>query len=254
MIAKTLAALLVVFSIGVAARPAAAQEDQPLTPRQVEAVRKVVKAYLMEHPEVISDAIEALREKMRVEADSDAKKAIDAYKDELFNAKDDPVAGNPKGDVTLVEFFDYNCGFCKQTMDAMFDAVKADGKVKLVFKEFPILTDDSVVGSRIALAAVKQGKYDDIHRAFMKYHGRLDEKAMWKLAADAGINIDQVKRDVAAPEIDKQLHRNMELAHALDISGTPAFVIGDHILSGAMEQAVFRQLFDNARKAKTAQQ
>ncbi len=252
MIAKTLAVFLVIIGLGFAARPAAAQEDQALTPRQVEAVRKVVKAYLMEHPEVISEAIEALREKMRVQADSDAKKAIEANKDELFNAKDDPVAGNPKGDVTLVEFFDYNCGFCKQTMDSMFDAVKADGKVKLVFKEFPILTDDSVVAARVALAAKNQGKYDDVHRAFMKYHGRLDEKAVWKLAAEAGLNIDQIKHDMASPEIDQELRRNMELAHALDISGTPGFVIGDHILSGAMEPAVFRQLFDNARKAKAS--
>ena len=252
MIARILAVFLVVFGLGLSTRPAAAQEDQALSPRQVEAVRKVVKAYLMEHPEVISEAIEALREKMRVEADSDAKKAIDGYKDELFNAKDDPVAGNPKGDVTLVEFFDYNCGFCKQSMDAMFDAVKADGKVKLVFKEFPILTDDSVVAARVALAAKLQGKYDEVHHAFMKYRGRLDEKEVWKLAAATGVDIDRIKHDMASPEIDKMLRRNMELAHGLDISGTPAFVIGDHILSGAMEQAVFRQLFDNARKAKAS--
>ena len=200
MIAKTLAAVLVAFGLAAAVtQPAAAQQDPALSDQQVEAVRKMVKAYLMEHPEVISDAVEALREKMRVQAETDAKKAIDTYKDELNNAKDDPVAGNPKGDVTLVEFFDYNCGFCKQTMDAMFEAAKADGKVKLVFKEFPILTDNSVVAARVALAAKKQGKYDEIHRAFMKFRGRLDEKEVWKLAAEAGLNIDQIKRDMARP-------------------------------------------------------
>ena len=253
MTAKTFAAILVAFGLGAAARPAVAQEDQPLTPRQVEAVQKVVKAYLLEHPEVISDAVEALREKMRVQAEADAKKAIDSYKDEIFNGKEDPVAGNPKGDVTVVEFFDYNCGFCKQTADALLESVKADGKVKLVFKDFPILTDDSAVAARIALAAKKQGKYEDVYRAFMKYRGRLDEKAAWKLAGEAGVNVDQAKRDMGAPEIDKQLRRNMELAHALDISGTPTFVVGNQVVSGAMEQAVFKQMYDNARKPKASQ-
>lgn len=253
MTAKTFAAILVAFGLGLAAQPAAAQEDQPLNPRQVEAVQKIIKAYLLEHPEVISDAVEALREKMRVQAEADAKKAIDSYKDELFNGKDDPVAGNPKGDVTIVEFFDYNCGYCKQTMDALLDSVKADGKVKLVFKDFPILTEESATASRIALAARKQGKYEDVYRAFLKFRGRLDEKAAWKLAGDAGVNVDQAKKDMAAPDIDKQIRRNMELAHALDISGTPTFVIGDQIVSGAQEQTVFKQMYDNARKPKASQ-
>ncbi len=253
MTAKTFAAILVAFGLGIAARPAAAQEDQPLTPRQVEAVQKVIRAYLLEHPEVISDAVEALREKMRVQAEADAKKMIGSYKDELFNNKNDPVAGNPKGDVTIVEFFDYNCGFCKQTADALLESVKADGKVKLVFKDFPILTDESATAARIALAAKKQGKYEDVYRAYMRYRGRLDEKAAWRLAGEAGVNVEQAKRDMDAPEIDKQLRRNMELAHALDISGTPTFVIGDQVVSGAMEQAVFRQMYDNARKPKASQ-
>ena len=163
--------------------------------------------------------------------------------------KDDPATGNPKGDVTIVEFFDYNCAFCKSSYDAVLDTVKADGKVRLVFKEFPILTDDSIVASRIALAAKKQGKYDDLHRAYMKYRGKLDEKNAFKIASDLGLNIEQIKKDMAAPEFDKLLRRNKEIAHALGVEGTPTFIVGDRILSSALDQATMKQLIDVARKA-----
>ncbi|MEW5728775.1 MAG: DsbA family protein [Pseudomonadota bacterium] len=248
MIRKTVAAAAIVSATLLTAHPAAAQKDQALTPDQAEAVRKVVREYLMEHPEVISEAIEALREKMRAQAEADAKQAVKAHKDDLFNAKDDPNAGNPKGDVVLVEFFDYNCGYCKVVMDTMMEAAKADGKVRIVFKEFPILAEESAVAARVALAAKKQGKYDEVHRAFMKYRGKLDEKAIFRLAGEAGANVDQLRKEMMAPEIDQQIKKNIELAHALDISSTPTFVIGDRILSGAMEGQVFKQLFDITRK------
>jgi protein-disulfide isomerase len=251
MIAKTFAAILLAAGVALAAVPAHAQEDQSLSPKQAEAVRKIIKDYLMQNPEVIGEAIEALREKMRVQAEVDAKKAIEARKDELTKNADDPVAGNPKGDITLVEFFDYNCGFCKQTYDGLWDAVKADGKVRVVLKEFPILGPDSVTAARIALVAKAQGKYDDVHRAFMKYRGRLDEKTAFRLAAEAGLKEDQLRKDISAPEIDKQLKRNMDLATALEIGGTPAFVVGDKVVQSALDQATLKQLFDVARKPKT---
>ena len=253
MFAKIFTALIVAAGLTFGlAHSAAAQEDQALSQKQVEAVRKVIKDYLMEHPEVIHEAIEALRVKMQLDAEADAKKAITSYKDELFDGKDDPVAGNPKGDVVLVEFFDYNCSYCKQSMDALFDSVKADGKVKVVFKEFPILTEDSETAARAALAARKQGKYEETHRAFMKYRGRLDEKQLFRLAGDAGVNVEQMKKDMGSPEIDKQLSRNQEIAHALQINGTPSFVIGNRILSQALDQQEFKQLFDATRKGSGA--
>jgi protein-disulfide isomerase len=252
MTPKFLAALVVAAGAAVV-QPAFAQEDQPFNPRQIEGVRKIVRDYLMEHPEVIGEAIEALREKMRAQAEQDAKKSIEAYKAELFDNKDDPVIGNPKGDVVMVEFFDYNCGFCKQVVEAMIEAAKADGNVKIVLKDFPILTEESASVARLAVASKKQGKYEDFYRALMKYRGRLDDKTALKLAAEAGLNADQLKKDAAAPEVAKQLRRNAEIARALDISGTPAFVVGDRVVSGALEQNIFRQLFAAARKVKTGQ-
>lgn len=232
--------------------PAFAQEDQSLTPKQADGVRKVIHDYLMEHPEVLQEAIEALREKMRAQAEDDARNNIEAFKADLLNNKDDPVFGNPQGDVTVVEFFDYNCAFCKATYDALIEAVKTDGKTRLVFKEFPILSDESGLASKLALAARKQGKYDDLHRAYMKYHGRLDEKTVYRLATEAGVNLDQAKKDMLLPEIDKQIRRNKELARALNIDGTPTFVIGDRIVPQAMDTQTIKQLIEVARKAKPA--
>jgi protein-disulfide isomerase len=255
MIRKSLrAAAALALGLTLAIPAAQAQEDQTLSPKQTDAVRKIVRDYLMEHPEVIGDAVEALREKMRVQAEADAKKTIDARKDELFNAKDDPVFGNAKGDVVIVEFFDYNCPYCKVVVDPMLEAVKADGKARVVFKDMPILSEDSVTAARVALAAKKQGKYDDVHRAFMKFRGKLDEKTIFRLAGEAGANVDQIKKEMMAPEIDKQLKKNAELAHALDISSTPSFIIAGadgnaaRPLSGAIEGQVFRQLIDITRK------
>lgn len=255
MIRKFLrASAALLLGLTLAAPVAHAQEDQPFSPKQTDAVRKIVRDYLMEHPEVIGEAIEALREKMRVQAEADAKKAIEARKDEIFNAKDDPVAGNVKGDVVLVEFFDYNCPYCKVVMDPMLEAAKADGKTRVVFKDMPILSEDSTTASRVALAAKKQGKYDEVHRAFMKYRGKLDEKTIFRLAGEAGANVEQLRKEMMAPEIDKQIRKNIELAHALDIASTPTFIVADangnaaRVLSGAIEGQVFRQLFDITRK------
>jgi len=250
MIAKTLAALLLTSALALSASPAAAQDSGALTPKQAEAVKKVVRDYLMEHPEVLAESLEALREKMRAQAEADAHKMLEARKDDVYRSADDPVGGNTKGDITIVQFFDYNCGFCKQTFDSLWEAVKADGKVRVVYKEYPILGPDSVFAARVALVAKaqSQAKYDDLHRALMKFRGRLDEKAVLRIAGEQGFNVEQLKKDVTNPEIDRQLSKVFDLARSLDIGGTPTFVIGDRILSSALDQTTFRQLIENARK------
>lgn len=252
MTRTTLAAFLLASTAALAALPAQAQET--FDAKQTEAVRKIVRDYLMEHPEVIGEAIEAMREKMLAQAESEAKKAIEARKDEILNDPADPVLGNAKGDVVVVEFFDYNCPYCKVVLDPMLEAAKADGKVKVVLKDMPILSEDSQTAARVALAAKKLGKYEEVHRALMKFRGKLDEKTIFRLVAEAGVSAEQVKKEMMAPEIDKQLRKNIELAHALNISSTPSFVVAGadgkaaRTLSGAIEGQVFKQLFDITRK------
>lgn len=229
---------------------AQAQEDQSLTPKQVEAVKKVVRDYIMANPDIIAEAIEALREKQRLAAEAEAAKALLERSNEIFQDPDAPVAGNPQGNITVVEFFDYRCTYCKSVADTLFEVVKEDGNVRLVFKEFPILGPESVLASRAALASRAQGKYEGFHRALMKIRGVVNEAAIMKAAAEAGLDVDKLKKDMEAPEIEAILKRNIELARALDIGGTPAFIIGDRIIPGAVDRGTLKNLIEQARKPK----
>jgi protein-disulfide isomerase len=246
---RLLPALLMIAAL-TAAPVARAQDDQPLTPKQQDAVKKLVHDYLMENPGIIADAIEALRQKEDLAAEAAAKKTLADRKDEVFSDADSPTLGNPKGDVTLVEFFDYRCPYCKAMDDQIFDAVKADGKTKLVMKEFAVLGPESVTAAKAALAAREQKKYEEFHRALMRLKEPLTEKTLMKTAADVGINVDKLKKDMDDPKIDTMLKNILKLAHDLNIDATPTFVVGDQIVTGAIPAQNLRQLIDQARKGK----
>ncbi len=251
MFLRSFAALLV--ALPLAALPlvsAQAQEDQSLTPKQQEAVKKLVHDYIMDNPSIISDAIEALREKEQLAAENDAKKAIADRSRDIFDDPNSPVLGNPKGDVTIVEFFDYRCPYCKAMNDGLFQILKSDGKIKLVLKDLPVLGPDSVFAARAALAAHHQKRYEAFHRDMMAFKGQLDEKVVMKLAAESGLNVDTLKKDMDDPAINKAINDNMQLAHALGVNGTPAFIIGNQLIPGAMPIPALKQLVDQTRKAK----
>ena len=245
---RLLSVLLLALSFGA---PGFAQDDQIFTQKQQDALKKLVHDYLMENPGVIAEAIEALRAKEDLAADLAAKKVLAERKDEIFNDADSPVVGNPKGDVVLVEFFDYRCPYCKAMFEQLFDAVKADGKVKLVLKEFPVLGPDSVIASRAALAAREQKKYEEFHRAIMRLKEPVTEKVVYKVAGEVGLNVEKLKKDMDDQKIDNILKNNIRLAHDLDISGTPAFIIGDQLIPGAVSTQSLKQLIDQTRKAKS---
>lgn len=241
-------AVVAIAALMAFAPAAQAQEEQPLSPKQVEAVKKLVREQIMANPDIIRDAIEALREKQRLEAEEEARRALVDRSKDIFEDPESPVLGNTQGDVTLVEFFDYRCTYCKSISNVVFDAAKADGKVRLVFKELPILGPESVVAARAALAARKQGKYEDFHRAMMKLRGVVNEESILKTAQSVGLNLDTLKKDMAAPAVEEQLKRNMELARALDISGTPAFIVGDRIIPGVVDADTLKKLIEQSRK------
>jgi protein-disulfide isomerase len=251
MFFRTLAALLFAGCLAVLPYAAQAQEDQPLSAKQQEAVKKLVHDYLMENPSVISDAIEALRQKEELAAEMGAKKTLADRKDEIFNDPNSPVLGNPKGDVTIVEFFDYRCPYCKGMTDMLFDAVKADGKVRLVMKELPVLGPESVTAARAALAARNQKKYEEFHKALMRMKGQLTDQTLMKTAAEVGLNVERLKKDMEEDQIDTDLTNNVHLAHALNIQGTPGFIVGDQLVPGAMSPQSLKQLIDQARKPKS---
>jgi protein-disulfide isomerase len=219
------------LAILLALAPLAARAEDP-APAQVDQVQRIVRDYLKQHPEVIVEALKAYQ------AQQDAKKAgalkatIASLKSELLSDPATPVGGNPAGDVAIVEFFDYRCPYCKAMAPDLAKALADDGKVRLVYKEFPILSPTSVVAAKAALAARLQNKYVAFHDRLMSLKGTLDESQIYSLAADAGLDVARLKADMAKPEIAEAIARNYKLADKLDIQGTPAFIIGDRLLDG----------------------
>lgn len=230
--------------------PAQAQAPTAPTygPEQVKAIEAIVRDYIVNHPEVLIEAMQNLESRQRENAAADAKQGIAQRKAELYDDASAPVAGNPKGDVTLVEFFDYRCPYCKQVKEPLEALLKADPKLKLVYKEFPILGPDSLVASRAALAARMQNKYLALHDALMKARGSLDEATVLRLAGSVGLDVERLKRDMESEEIARAIERNHALAEALKITGTPAFVIGERVIPGAVDVATLKRLVAEARE------
>ena len=168
----------------------------------------------------------------------------------MFRDPDSPVAGNPTGDVTLVEFFDYNCPYCRQVAPLLTEAQAADPRLRVVFKEFPILGPGSTFAAKAALAAHKQGKYVAFHDRLMKGRGAVDEAKVLEAAAAAGLDVDRLRAEAAAPAIQAMLERNLDLARALRINGTPGFVVGDTILVGATDLKGLQALINRTRNGQ----
>jgi len=171
---------------------------------------------------------------------------LKARADEVLRDPDSPVGGNPNGDVTLVEFFDYNCPYCRQMAPLMNEEAEADPQLRVVFKEFPILGPNSTFAAKAALAAHRQGKYLAFHDMLMKARGITDDKKVLEIAATAGIDLDRLKADMQAPPIQAMLDRNLELARALRINGTPGFVVGEKVFAGATDLRVLQTLVSEA--------
>ena len=226
--------------------PAWAQAPQP-TPLTREQVEQIVRDYLLRNPEVILEAVQSLEDKRRAQAETAQRAAVSAKRDAILKDPDAPVAGNPNGDVTLVEFFDYRCPYCKRVAEPLAELLKADRNLRFVYKELPILGPESVVASRAALAARAQGKYQPMHDALMRARGTLDEQAVFRIAGEVGLDVGRLKADMARPEITAMLDRNLKLAKDLGLNGTPAFVIGDRVIPGAVDLDTLKQLVADAR-------
>ncbi|HEY0524559.1 MAG TPA: DsbA family protein [Stellaceae bacterium] len=228
-------------------KPAAAAD--PLSAEQKDAVEKLVHDYLLNHPEVLIEALQAAEQKQQQLSMEQAQKAMKDRREELLADPAAPVLGNPKGDVTIVEFFDYRCPYCKQMHAGIQALLGEDKKLRFVAKEFPVLGKDSVTASRAALAAQKQGKYEPFHNALLATKGQLNEDAVMKAASSVGLDVDRLKEDMKSPDIETALKHNYALAQALDIRGTPAFVIGNELIPGAVDAATIKEKVAAARKS-----
>lgn len=227
-----------------------AADSDVFTQKQVEGIEAIVQAYVRKHPELILEAVETLRDREQEMTQATTKNALTKMRGEIENDPDAPVLGNPKGDVTVVEFFDYRCGYCKVVFPTIMKAVTDDGKTRLVMKELPVLAPDSEVAARAALAAHKQGKYAAFHQAAMKHRGAFDEESLKTIAGQIGVNVARLFSDMNDPAIEQMLSRNRDQAGALGLSGTPAFIIGDTLVPGKVELPVLKELIGKARLIK----
>ena len=212
-----------------------------------DAVRKIVKEYLLEHPEIIEDAIRVLQARRESQERDRVQASLRQHGEALRAHPMSPVSGNPNGDVTLVEFFDYQCGFCKRSLKPVMDLLETDKRLRIVWKEFPILGPVSRFAARAAMASVKQGLYLEFHVAVMGSRGRLTEQRVMDIAGDVGLDVQRLRRDMEDPDIEGYLDETIRLARTLGINGTPAFVIGDTLVPGAVGHARLKELIGKAR-------
>lgn len=206
-----------------------------------------VREYLIEHPEVIMEAVGKLEARSRATEESEAQAALKARADEVFRDPASPVGGNLAGDVMMVEFFDYNCPYCRKVGSAVRETMAGDLRLRVVYKEFPILGPNSMIAAKAALAAHRQDRYVAFHEALMQVKGVADEASALRIAAEIGLDVERLKADMTDPAIQAAIDRNLKLAQALRIGGTPGFVIGEQILRGATDAATLRNLVDKAR-------
>jgi protein-disulfide isomerase len=194
--------------------------------------------FLLKHPDAVIDALQATR----------AREIIAQKRQDLFDNADDLVAGNATGDVTIVEFFDYRCPFCKQVEPVLDALLREDKKLRVVYKEFPVLGEASTFATRIALASRAQGKYAAFHHAMIAAKGDISDALVLKVAASVGIDIDQAKAAMNSPDIERIIQDNFDLADALYVQGTPAIIVGTTMIPGAVDIAALRHAIAAARK------
>ncbi|WP_203561229.1 DsbA family protein [Jiella pacifica] len=205
------------------------------------------RSYLLENPEVLVESFRLLEERQLAAETNELQAVIAERRDEIFNDPAAPVVGNPQGAVTLVEFFDYNCPYCRNATPILADAAEANDELRIVYKEFPILGPGSEFAARAALASQRQGKYEPFHEAMMAYSGSIDESSTLEIAAQVGLDIEQLKQDMQDPPIEEAIGRNLALAQALRITGTPTFIVGDEIIRGLVDAATLERIIANAR-------
>ncbi|RMH48564.1 MAG: DsbA family protein [Alphaproteobacteria bacterium] len=211
-------------------------------------IKALVLEAIRENPDIVMEAVEILRKRDADAQAAQAEEALRAHGKALFADPNAPVIGNPDGDVTVVEFFDYNCPYCKRVYKDVDTLIELDDGVRVVFREWPILGPGSEFAARAALAAREQGKYAEFHDAMMSFEGRAAEPTVLKVARDVGLDIDRLKADMQAPEVDAHIAQSMALAQALGFNGTPSFVIGERLVPGVISIDQMQSLVAEARE------
>jgi protein-disulfide isomerase len=242
----TAAALLIAVAGAV---PAGAQSFSNAQRGEIE---RIVRDYLIAHPEVLQEAIAELEKRQNAAEIEKQIAGVRQHKEVLFNSTRQVTLGNPKGDVTMVEFFDYNCGYCKRALSDMLQLIKTDPNLKVVLKEYPVLGPGSLEAAQVAVAARMQDKtgkkYLDFHQRLLGTRGPADKAHALAAAKDAGFDMARIEKDLASEEVRETLQENMKVADAIGLNGTPSYVIGTAVVIGAQGYDVLKEKVDAARR------
>jgi protein-disulfide isomerase len=243
-------ALLALALLG-APRPASAQS---FTDAQRGDIETIVRNYLIAHPEVLEEAMAELNKRQAAADAAKHEASIATNADTIFNSPRGVVIGNKDGDVTFVEFFDYNCGYCKRAMTDMLDLMKTDSKLKVVLKEFPVLGQGSVEAAQVAVAVRMQDptgkKYLDFHQKLLGGRGQADKVRALAVAKELGFDMARLEKDMASPEAKATIEENFKLAEDMGMNGTPSYVIGKHVVVGAVGMDGLKEKISQARCGK----
>lgn len=234
-----------------ASMPVFAQDKaSAFTPEQKAELQEMFKEYLLKNGEVILTSVDEFRRAEEAKTQQSAQENLKLYKD-YFASKDLPMAGNPDGDVTVIEFFDYNCGYCKRAFADIVKLLEEDKNVRVVFQEMPILSPASNAMAELSYAAHKQGKYFELHKALMEYHGAQTPEDFVALGTKIGLDPAKVEADARSPEAKAAIEKSTKVARDLGIKGTPGFVVGDTIYPGYIGLEGLKASIAEARAAKT---
>ncbi len=205
-----------------------------------------IERYIRAHPEVIEQSLQAMEAKREAEQKERQKAALKTKQDELLHDPISPVSGNPKGEITLVEFYDYRCGFCKKAASAVTELQKVDPRVRVVYKDFPILGEPSELAAKAALASYAQGKHQVFHEALLESHADMTKESILKIAAKVGLDAKRLEADMANPKWQSVIAKNRALARELGISGTPGFIVGNELVPGWLDLNGLKELIARA--------
>ncbi len=239
--ALLLTATLLLNAPAVAAEPG-------FTPEQRQQIIQIVRDALKTDPSILRDAVVALRADAEAHDAADTKARIGASEHALTAASGDPVAGNPRGDVTLVEFYDPRCPYCRRMLPAIQSLIQHDPKLRVVYKDIPVLGPASVLETRAILAAQRQGGYEKMQAALMSNPAQPTDALIRDTAKSLGLDPAKLASDMTGPAVTHQIDANMALAHELKVEGTPVWIVGDAFIPGAVDQAALEQAISAARQ------
>jgi protein-disulfide isomerase len=233
LVAAVVAAIVTAATVLIVWRLAPGVVDAPLAALEEKKVIDIVHDYLTKNPEILVEMTTELDKRQQAEQAEQQQKVISDNADAIFRSPLAYAAGNPDGDVTVVEFFDYNCGFCRRALPDLVKLIDNDDKVRVVFKELPIFGEESEGAAKGAFAAGKQGKYFEMHQKLFSESGKADRDKVLKIAQELGLDVPQLEKDMDSPEVQKALDEAKDLAQKLGLQGTPLYLIGDRIVPGA---------------------